>query len=58
MKKIYTALVALGLALGANAQTPIYTLDSTFNADGIAGFGAAGNLSAEGTGVNFNLNGI
>ncbi len=58
MKKIYTALAVLGLALGANAQTPIYTLDSAFSADGIASFGAAGNLSAEGTGVNFNLNGI
>jgi hypothetical protein len=51
MKKIYTALVALGLALGANAQTPIYTLDSTFNADGIAGFGIAGNAEASGNAI-------
>jgi hypothetical protein len=58
MKKIYTALAALGLALGANAQTPIYTLDSTFSADGIASFGAAGNVSAEGTGIAENLSGI
>ncbi len=33
MKKIYTALVALGLALGANAQSN-YKLDSSFNAIG------------------------
>ena len=34
MKKIYTALFALGLALGVNAQNSTYQLDSTFNSTG------------------------
>jgi hypothetical protein len=43
MKKIYTALVALGLALGANAQTT-FKLDSSFNGNGIFSTnGSAGN---------------
>jgi hypothetical protein len=43
MKKIYAALAALSIALGANAQTT-YKLDSTYNADGIFSTnGPAGN---------------
>jgi Secretion system C-terminal sorting domain len=43
MKKIYTALLALGLAITANAQTT-FKLDSTFNSDGIYSTnGTAGN---------------
>ncbi|MBP6732071.1 MAG: hypothetical protein KA149_08430, partial [Chitinophagales bacterium] len=33
MNKIYTTLVALGLALGANAQT-VYNLDKDYNGKG------------------------
>lgn len=40
MKKLYTALFALGLAFGANAQNYTYQLDSSFNSTGFRFLGS------------------